>query len=221
MNRRTFVATTAGAGTVLLAGCSGGGDGSGDGDSSDGGDGSGTSSFQLLISDQPAAIGEFDALNVSLSVARIHRAGEDETMTAGVVTESNTTSSETTTDDADDEGFVEFDLDGVTVDLTQVTGDRAVSVLADELDAGRYSGIELHVDTVDGVVDGEDVEVMVPSDRLRIIKPFEVGDGAELDFVFDISVVKKGPNGYNLLPVVGKSGVAGEDVDVDEVDAEN
>ena len=62
---------------------------------------------------------------------------------------------------------------------------------------------------------------MVPSNRLRIIKPFEVGDGSELDFVFDISVIKKGPNGYNLLPVVGKSGVAGEDVDVDEVETED
>ena len=217
MNRRAFVATTAGVGTALLAGCSG----SGGGDDSDGGDGSGTSSFRLMISDQPAAIRSFDSLNVSLSSARIHRAEDDETMTPGVVTEGNATSSETTTDGTGSEGFVEFDLDGVTVDLTQVTGDRAVSVLADELAAGRYSGIELHVESVDGVVDGEDVDVMVPSNRLRIIKPFEVGDGSELDFVFDISVIKKGPNGYNLLPVVGKSGVAGEDVDVDEVETED
>lgn len=70
-----------------------------------------------------------------------------------------------------------------------------------------------------GVVDGETVEVMVPSNRLRIIKPFEIGADEELNFVFDINVVQKGPSGdYNLLPVIGKSGIVGEDVDVEEVD---
>jgi hypothetical protein len=215
MKRRTFVATTAGLGTALLAGCSTNTDS----------DGSGSGSFQLMISDQPAAIGDFDSLDVTLSSARIYRAGDDETITTGAVTGSTATSSENTTDgpdgdeDTDSDGFVELDLDGVTVDLTQVTGDRAVSVLEAELEAGRYSGIELQVATAEGVVDGAAVDVMVPGDRLRIVKPFEVGEDAELNFVFDINVVKTGPNGdYNLLPVVGKSGVAGEDVDVEEVD---
>jgi hypothetical protein len=183
-----------------------------------------------LISDQPVAIDEFDSLEVTLSAARVFRADEDEELTPGVVNgttnESTAPSSDNTTEDgtdgdADDEsrGFVEFDLEGASVDLTQVKGDRAVSVLEGELDAGRYSGIELRVASTDGVVDGEGVDVMVPSERLRIVKPFEVGAEAELDFIFDITVVQKGPSGgYNLLPVIGKSGVAGEDVEVDEVD---
>lgn len=181
-----------------------------------------------MISDQPAAIEEFDSLDVSLSSARVFRAGDDETFTPSVGNESTAMSSENTTsgsdgeDDTDSDGFVEFDLDGVSVDLTQVKGDRAISVLKDELEAGRYSGIKLHVATAEGVVDGEAVDVMVPSDRLRIIKPFEVGEGEELNFVFDITVVKKGPrNGYNLLPIVGRSGVAGQDVDVEEIETED
>lgn len=123
--------------------------------------------------------------------------------------------------DDEDRSVVEFSLDNVTVDLTQVKGDRAVSVLEGELDAGRYSGIELLIASAEGVVDSETVDVMVPSNRLRIIKPFEVGAGEELDFVFDINVVQKGPSGgYNLLPVIGKSGVAGEDVAVEEVETD-
>lgn len=204
MRRRNLLKTAAGLGVVFLAGCSG--------SDSDGDPKTGT--FRLLISDQPAAIGDFDSLAVTLSSARIYRADEDEAITTGVVNDTPDTS------EADgNEGFVEIDLDDVSVDLTQVTGDRAVSVLKGELEEGRYSGIELHVANAEGVVEGETVDVMVPSERLRIIKPFEIGAGAELSFVFDINVVQKGPMGdYNLLPVIGKSGVAGRDVEVEEVD---
>lgn len=225
MRRRSLVKTAAGVGTVLLAGCSGS-----DSDSEDGSTARGT--FRLLISDQPVAIDDFDSLDVTLSAARVFRADEDEAITPGVVngTESERTTSpsdNTTDDDTEDpedgesEGFVEFDLDSVTVDLTQVKGDRAVSVLEGELDEGQYSGVELRVASAEGVVDGEAVDVMVPSNRLRIIKPFEVGGAEALNFVFDINVIQKGQSGgYNLLPVIGKSGVAGEDVDVEEIDTE-
>jgi hypothetical protein len=201
MNRRTFLATSAGVGTVLLAGCSG----------SD----SGTGEFRLLVSDQPTAIDAFDSLTVTLSSARVFRADPDEELTTGVVNGTVTD----TADETEGDGFVEFDIDSEVVDLTQVKGDRAVSVVEGELEAGRYSGIELHVADAEGVIDGEDVGVMVPSGRLRIIKPFEISADAELSFVFDINVVQKGPMGeYNLLPVIGKSGVAGDDVEVEEVE---
>ncbi|MFC7041488.1 DUF4382 domain-containing protein [Halonotius sp. GCM10025705] len=220
MRRRTFVATTATLGTALVAGCSGSGGGS------DGSTGSGT--FNLMISDQPAAIEDFDSLNVTLSAARVFRADEDEELSPRVVNETTNETTASSDDDpeesADDgsDGVVEFDLDSVTVDLTKVKGDRAVSVVEGELDAGRYSGIELRVSNAEGVVDGETVDVMVPSNRLRIIRPFEIGADEELNFVFDINVIQKGPRGgYNLLPVIGKSGVAGEDVDVEEVDIED
>lgn len=207
MKRRTFVATTASFGTALLAGCSGG-----ESSLDDGSTASGT--FRLLISDQPVTIENFDSLDVTLSGARVFRADEDDERTPGVV---NGTTVDSEADDS--EAFVEFDLDSATVDLTQVKGDRAVSVLEAELDDGRYSGIELRVASAEGVVDGEAVDVMVPSNRLRIIKPFEIGADEELNFVFDINVIQKGPRGgYNLLPVIGKSGVVGEDVEVEEVD---
>jgi hypothetical protein len=235
VRRRSFVATAAGLGTAALAGCSGGDGGGSDGDGTDTGSGGGESAlgaFRLLVSDQPAAIGDFESLSVTLSTARVFRADEDETVTpaavnaTGTATATPTPATETEDEDEDEDedgsrGVVEFDLDGVTVDLTQVVGDRAVSVLEGELEAGRYSGIELRVENAEGIVDGESVDVMVPSSRLRIVRPFEIAADAELEFVFDINVVRKGPQGgYNLLPVIAKSGVVGEDVAVEEVDSD-
>ena len=58
----------------------------------------------------------------------------------------------------------------------------------------------------------------IPSGKLQIVKPFEIEPGEELSFVFDINVVRKGSEGgYNLLPVISESGVAGEDVEVEEI----
>ena len=125
-------------------------------------------------------------------------------------------------DEADgdgDRGFRTLDLGGTTVDLTKVVGDRAVSVFEGGLPAGAYTKVELETTAVEGVVDGEAVDVKLPSEKLQITKPFEVTAGGTLSFVFDITVVRKGNGGYNLLPVVGESGVVGRDVEVEEVPA--
>ena len=128
------------------------------------------------------------------------------------------------TDDGDDDpvererGFYVLDLDGATVDLTQVVGDRAMPVFEGELSEGRYSKIELHVSDVEGIVDGEAVDVKVPSGKLQITKPFELRAGETVSFVFDINVVRRGrQRRYNLQPVISGSGVEGEDVEVEEV----
>ncbi|AUG48795.1 hypothetical protein BVU17_00585 [Haloarcula taiwanensis] len=260
------MATGAGVGVGLLAGCSGssdsgGSDGtSGDGTSAGGStdedamtdDGGTVGTFRLLISDQPAAIGDFDSLDVSFSKARIFRAKDSEetderadatkteateaaTAEATETETAESTEMDTADDDAEDEaedgedmdeeadedegGFEVRDLDGATVDLTEVVGDKAIGVLDGELEAGRYSKIELYAESVDGVVDGESVDVKIPSEKLQLTKPFEVVAGESVEFVFDINVVKKGTGGYNLLPVISESGVAGKDVEIEEVDS--
>jgi hypothetical protein len=117
----------------------------------------------------------------------------------------------------DTRGFSIVDLEGESVDLTDVIGEKAIGVFDGELQTGRYTKIELYAASVEGIVDGEEVDVKIPSEKLKIVKPFEVVAGETLSFVFDITVVKKGNGGYNLLPVISESGVAGEDVDVTEV----
>lgn len=151
-----------------------------------------------------------------------------ETATA-TVTESTTepedgsAAAESDTDEEAEEesrGFTVIDLDGATVDLTRLVGERASSVFTGELETGRYTKIELYAATVDGIVGGESVDVEIPSGKLMLTKPFTVEAGETLSFVFDINVVRKGNDGYNLLPVISESGVAGEDVAVEEVDSD-
>ena len=256
MDRRQFLGVTTATGTVLLTGCSGSTDtqapATNDGTPGDstetasgGTDGSTTGSFRLLISDRPAAIGDFDSLDVTFDRARVHRQPSSDD--GAEVTESGTASGEATEtaeptetaapaetpevtetsagDDDEDEtdgerGFTVFDLDEPTVDLTQVVGNRAIGVLDGQLETGQYSKIELSVADVEGIVDGGSVSVKVPSNKLQITKPFEITADGTVEFVFDINVVEKGQGGYNLLPVISESGVAGEDVDVEEVGAD-
>ena len=121
--------------------------------------------------------------------------------------------------DDDQRGFQVIDLDNATVDLTQVVGDKAIGVFEGELEEGRYTKIELYAADVEGIVDGESVDVKIPSGKLQIVKPFEVVAGETLSFVFDINVVKKGQKqAYNLLPVISESGVAGRDVEAEEIE---
>ncbi|MCU4752413.1 DUF4382 domain-containing protein [Halobacteria archaeon AArc-curdl1] len=121
-------------------------------------------------------------------------------------------------DDRNGRGFFELDLDGATVDLTQVVGGKAMEVFDGELEAGRYTKIELYAAEIEGIVDGELADVKIPSEKLRIVKPFEVTEDEAVTFVFDINVVRKGNGGYNLLPVIAKSGIVGEDVEVEEIE---
>jgi hypothetical protein len=209
-------------------------------DPNDDGTATAAGSFRLLISDQPVAIDEFDSLDVTLDRARIFRSGgEDDdgttatpdgnatatptgngpaTMTATSTPTPDADEDEDEDEDGDEQGYSVVDLDGATVDLTTVVGDRAITVFDGELPAGRYAKIELYAAGVEGVVDGETVDVTIPSGKLQITKPFEVGEGDPVDFVFDINVVRRGQSGgYNLLPVISESGVAGSDVEVTEV----
>jgi Cys-rich repeat protein len=150
----------------------------------------GTGNLVLLVSDAEADIGDFDSLTVHFSKARVFKRGEE-----------NGTA------------FSETDLTGTSVDLTQVVGDNAISVLNVELEEGTYSKIELHVSETEGVVGNETVAVSVPSEKLQIVRPFEIGANQTTEFVFDINVVKKGQTGeYSLQPVIGKSGAVGKDI---------
>jgi len=151
--------------------------------------------FNLMISDAQADIEDFDKLIVDLSKARVFMEGNDT-----------------------EPGFFEMDINA-SVDITQVVGEKAISVLNVNLDVGVYSKVELHVSAVNGTVNGTEADVKVPSNKLQITKQFEIKPNETTKFVFDINVVKKGNNlEYNLLPVIAKSGVAGKDVDVNETE---
>lgn len=153
--------------------------------------GQATGNFDLLVSDLPADIGDFDYLRVTFSKARVFAEGEH---------------------------WYERDISGKTADLTQLVGEKALPILETELDAGTYTKVELHVASVNASVNGSQANVKVPSNKLQITKGFTIVADEETRFVFDINVVKKGHTSeYNLLPVISESGVVGQDVDIDEV----
>lgn len=255
VRRRRFLLAGTAVSTALLAGCSSQTDSDTDGTNDGSTPGTDTTTdspesdadagvFRLLISDRPAAIDDFDSLEVSFDRARVFRndqsegetEADDESDTNGTETESEANETDTErgaetipeasdgTEENDDEaddgrGFFILELDGATVDLTQVVGDRAMGVFEDDFPAGQYSKIELYAADVEGIVDGKLASVKIPSGKLQIVKPFEVAADETVEFVFDINVVKKGQSrDYNLLPVISESGVAGRDVSVEEVD---
>lgn len=246
LNRRQFIGVGGGAGVVLLAGCLGD-DSPTDGNGDDGPDESEEAgTFRLLISDQPVAIDEFDSLEVTLDRARVFGTPAEENEDGTEAGDDNGgddnggdnggnddngdddgSGGDNGDDDGDEDspgqrGFFFIDLDSATVDLTEVIGEKAIEVFEGELPAGEYNKIELYPEDVEGIVDDEEVTVHVPSDKLQIVTSFEVEAGEELSFVFDINVVRRGQTGeYNLTPVISGSGVAGEDVEVEEIDPED
>jgi len=212
--------------------------------------------FDLMVSDAPADIEDFDSLVVSFTKARIFKKDADSNQESEEKENNNETeNNETNTNlnnntntnnesnynnesetenrteqeqnseqeretEKEQEGFYTIDLEGVSVDLTEVVGDDASEIASIYLDEGIYNKIELHASDVKGIVDGEEVDVKIPSEKLMITKTFIISAEEPTDFVFDINVVKKGnTNRYNLLPVISESGVVGRDLDkVNEVE---
>jgi hypothetical protein len=244
MHRRSVLAAGGAAGAALIAGCTGGGETEPATDDKNVESGM----FRLLVTDLPADIGDFDSLEVTLDEARVfpgeeeeeeeddeeddedgENGGEETAETDDENSDEDVENGEEDEEEADDEeseedddqDFFYIDLDSATVDLTQVVGDKAMAVFEGELDAGKYSKVELYAEDIVGMVDGEEVDVKIPSGKLQIVHGFEVRAEETTTFVFDIHVVRKGNGGYNLRPVISGSGVNGEDVDVEEVDDED
>ncbi|WP_435123738.1 DUF4382 domain-containing protein [Halobaculum sp. D14] len=191
---------------LLLAGCSGGLTGpSGSG----GGDGTGTVNF--YVSDQQNAIDQFEHLNVTVTQVTLVRAeGAANSSTDGDA-DANATA------EAGADGQVTYDVSNVTVDLTELQGANASKLGSFGVPDGQYDKVFVYVSDVDGTLtSGESVRVKLPSSKLQITKQFTVGNGEEVDFVFDISVFKAGNSGkYVLKPVVSQSGT-GDQVEIRE-----
>ncbi|PSQ52849.1 hypothetical protein BRD20_05470 [Halobacteriales archaeon SW_8_65_20] len=152
-----------------------------------GGGETGTTNF--YVSDQPSAIDDFAHLNVTVSqVTFVDREGNQTEKPANA-----------------------------TLDLTQLQGANASLVDQYEIESGNYTKVFLDVSEVDATLtSGESAEVKVRSEKLQLTQNFTVESGSSVDFVYDIKVVERGNDGYNLLPVASESGT---DVEIDEVDA--
>lgn len=143
--------------------------------------------FEFLISDERNAIGDFKSLDISISKIGLHMAGENSE-------------------------WIEIDPEVKQVDLTFLQGDRAQEIWSGNITEGRYTKVFIYVESVSGVlVDGNETDVRLPSDKLQISKTFEVTADSITSFVYDLTVVASGNEQsgikYHLRPQIGDSGV--------------
>ena len=119
--------------------------------------------------------------------------------------------------EGDDGEWVGYEVDNRTVDLTELKGANATKLSSLDVPNGSYEKVFVYVSDVNGTLkDGTDQRVKLPSGKLQLHSEFTVGNGEEVDFVFDITAVKAGNSGkYILKPVISESGT---DVEIDDVD---
>lgn len=229
---------------VVTAGCVGGiggtptaGDGASDGAGS--GDGAATSELgtvNFYVSDQPNDMDDFEHLNVTVTTVRFHPVEENatagtasetatatespNTMTPTITAVKDETETEEAEDDESEDGrWVTREVNATTVDLTRLRGANATLVERFDLPAGEYDQVRLEVSETEGVLkDGSTTEVKLPSERLTLTQEFTIGDGEEVDFVYDVTVHKVGNSGkYVFRPVASESGT---DVPIERVNGE-
>jgi hypothetical protein len=147
-----------------------------------------TGTFVLQVTDQPSAIDDFDSLNVTVSEVRLHKAGETGNGT-------NETGE-----------WMILEPSNRTFDLTKLQDGNVTTIINESIGTGKYTQVRLIVESANGLVNETMVNVTVPSDTLKIVKPFTITENQTATFIFDINVVKAGKK-YNLVPVIGKSGV--------------
>jgi hypothetical protein len=147
--------------------------------------------FVFLISDDVNAIADFESVSLSVSRVSLLRSGDsDET--------------------------VEFEPEQGEVDLAQLQGDKTQEIWRGDLPEGQYTGVSLQVASVLGVLKetGEEVEIKLPSDKLRISKDFQVNQDTLTTFTYDLTVVAAGNSQsgvkYILKPQVDQSGAVHE-----------
>lgn len=185
---------------------------------------SGTGQVAFYISDEPNAIDDFEHLNVTITKVGLHRVqtdGENESVT----TQQNGSNATIEADENGENGvWQEYEVER-TVDLTRLVGANASKLDVFDAPAGTYNKVFIYVDEINATTtSGEQVNVKLPSERLHINQEFTVGDGEEVNFVFDIAPHKAGKSGkYILKPVISESGPSEKaDIsDVDERDAED
>lgn len=153
--------------------------------------------FQLLISDEVIAIGDFAEFSIEVTGFGVHQSGEPA-------------------------GWHETTFpDPMWVDLTEVLGLDAEQVWSGSLEPGDYDKIFIYVNEItaelkDGSSSEDAPEVKLPSNKLQINKPFTVpatseGENPVVNFVYDITVINAGQSGqYILKPQVDQSGAGQE-----------
>lgn len=187
-------------GTVGLAGCVG--------------QASGT--LATSVTDQPADIGDFESLVVTVQGIwlgpRGAESGAGNQTEDGEETENDSEDAgdgENADDGGEDEAssasgreYFEFE-ESQEADLVDLQGEETQLIDERELDVGTYEFLQLDVSAVDGTLsDGGDATVDLPGNApLTFNQEFEVRENTRTSFTADFAPVRRGTGGYLLRPV--------------------
>ena len=146
--------------------------------------------FVLLISDDVNAISDFESVDVSI-------------IKVGLFSNANG-------------GWMEFEPDIKEVDLTTVQGDETQQIWRGNLPEGEYTKVFIYISNVQGILkeaieaDGQSVDIKLPSNKLRISKPFQITVHTVTSFTYDLTVIATGNEQsgikYILKPQADESG---------------
>ncbi len=96
------------------------------------------------------------------------------------------------------EGPVNYNLIEIK-DATEFLGSK-------ELPAGKYTQIRLNVDSAKAVIDGDEYDLEIPSERIKIIRNFDIVKGETatltLDFDAEESINREGRGQYKMQPAI-------------------
>jgi len=175
-------------------------------------------SIQINVTDAPGA-DNVTAVLVTISQVSVHRAAAlaAATPTSGNTTSDNSTSGNVTsasppadnTTAANDNGeWVKIRLPApVTFDLLTIQNGIQQALTSDNIQAGKYTQIRLTIDKVEVGLNGQSpVEAKLPSNELKIVRPFEISPDKTtallLDFDANKMVTVAGNGKVNVKPTV-------------------
>ncbi len=142
--------------------------------------------FAFLVSDEVNALSDFSALNVTIEkVSALQGANSSR--------------------------WVEFTPEVKEFDLTLLPGNLTQQLWRGDLPEGEYNKVVISVAAVRGTLksSGEILDIKLPSSKLQLDLPFQVGAANVTSFTYDLTVIKTGGarnTKYLLKPQVGESG---------------
>ncbi|ELZ54098.1 MULTISPECIES: DUF4382 domain-containing protein [Halorubrum] len=220
VDRRTYLRATgvAALGSVGLAGCVG----------------RATGTLATWVTDQPADIGDFESLVVTVEGFWLGPEGAEPESDDGDAdgnetddadgnetddADGNETASGNETDDGEDapagREYFEFD-EPQEADLVELQNGETQLIDERDLETGEYPYLQLDVSAADGTLtDGSEATVDLPGNApLKFNEAFEIRENTRTTFTADFAPVLRGNGRYLLRPV--PSGIEVEYSDVEE-----
>lgn len=142
--------------------------------------------FAFLVSDEVNALDEFSDLMVTIDKVSLMLSGNSSR-------------------------WIEFIPEVREFDLKLLPGDVTQELWRGNVPAGEYTKVVIYVSTVRGTLEssGEVLEIKLPSSKLQMDLPFEVGMVDVTTFTYDLTVIKTGSarnTKYLLKPQIAESG---------------